>query len=58
MSTVAKVRLHRIGVRVSVHAPLCAADVGEATGGEGLVKDLPNVRVGKLFGLAERLVQL
>ena len=31
--------------------------MGEATGGEVLVKDLPNVRVGKIFGRAERLVQ-
>ena len=53
----AKVWLHRIGVRVGVYLPLCAAEVGEATGGEVLVKDLPNVRVGKLFGRAEWLVQ-
>ena len=54
---VPKVRLHRIGVSVCVHVPLCAAEMGEVTGGEVLVKDLPNVMVGKLFGRAEWLVQ-
>jgi hypothetical protein len=52
----AEVRL-RIGVRVGIHVLLCVAEVGEANGDEVLVEDLTDVRGGKLFDHAERLVQ-
>ena len=41
----------------SVPESLCGAEVGEANSGEVLVEDLPDVRGGKLFDHAERLVQ-
>ena len=56
LSVVPKVRL-RIGVRVGIQVLLCAAEVGEANGGEVLFEDLPDVTGGKLFDHAERLVQ-
>ena len=34
----------RIGIRVGVHVPLCAVEVGEATGGKAFVEDLPDIR--------------
>jgi hypothetical protein len=52
----AEVKL-QIGVRVGIHVLLCAAEVGEANGGEVLVEDLRDFRGGKLFDHAERLVQ-
>jgi hypothetical protein len=52
----AKVRF-RIGVKVGIHVLLCAAEVGEANGGEVFVEDLPDVRGGKFSDCAERLVQ-
>ena len=44
----AKVRF-RIGVKVGIHVLLCAAEVGEATGGEVFVEDLPDIRGGKFL---------
>ena len=52
----AEVRL-RIGVRVGIQVLLCVAEVGEVNGGEVLVEDLADIRGGKLFDHAERLVQ-